>query len=102
MNSRLVHEESESDLSPIILPGVRRMPDYNDEILYQADNQEDARYVEISCAAFGCKVTKGQIYKLERNFNNPYIFERGEAYIVDDETKDNYSVFLLCKTVLYK
>lgn len=62
----------------------------------------DAKYVEIASRHHGCKVTEGRIYRLERNYNNPHIFDHGEAYIVDDETKDNYSIFMLCKTILYK
>lgn len=77
------------------------MPAFNNMPLIPASD-EDAEYVEIECSNYGCKVTEGKIYRLERNYNNPHIFECGEAYIVDDETKDNYSVLLLCKTSLYK
>ncbi|WP_339798083.1 hypothetical protein MKY19_23620 [Paenibacillus sp. FSL R5-0744] len=82
--------------------GSEYMPAYHDKKLYLAADEEDAEYVEIASAFHGCKVTEGQIYRLERNYNNPHIFENGEAYVVDDETRDNYSVFMLCKIVLYK
>lgn len=63
------------------------MPAYNDKALYQAADEDDAEYVEIESAFHGCKVTEGQIYRLERNYNNPQLFENGEAYVVDDETR---------------
>lgn len=78
------------------------MPAYNDKKLYQAAGEDDAEYVEIESVFHGCKVTEGRIYRLERNYNNPHIFENGEAYVVDDETRENYAVFMLCKIVLYK
>ncbi|ETT67236.1 MULTISPECIES: hypothetical protein [Paenibacillus] len=78
------------------------MPAYNDKALYQAADEDDAEYVEIESAFHGCKVTEGQIYRLERNYNNPQLFENGEAYVVDDETRENYAVFMLCKIALYK
>jgi len=78
------------------------MPAYYDKSLYHAVNEDEAEYVEIASVFQGCKVTEGKIYRLERNYNNPHIFENGEVYVVDDETRDNYAVLLLCKTVLYK
>lgn len=77
------------------------MSSYNNGLLSPA-SEEDAEYVEIACSGYGCRVTEGQIYKLERNCNNPHIFEYGEAYIIDDDNKDNYAVLMLCKTNLYK
>lgn len=78
------------------------MPVFNNKKLFQAADEDDAEYVEIRSAFRGCKVTEGRIYRLERNYNNPHLFENGEAYVVDDETRDNYAVFLLCKIGLYK
>ncbi|ASA23652.1 hypothetical protein [Paenibacillus donghaensis] len=78
------------------------MPDHPYRVLLQAASQEEAQYVAIMSGYKGCKVTEGQVYRLLRNHNNPQLFEHGEAYVVDDDTKDNYSVFLLCRTALYK
>lgn len=78
------------------------MPANNDKMLYPTADEDVAEYVGIERAVHGCKVTEGRIYRLERNYNNPHIFENGEAYVVDDETRENYAVFMLCKIVLYK
>lgn len=85
-----------------IQPEVNLMPAIDDKILYPTADEEDAEYVGIERAVHGCKVTEGRIYRLERNYNNPQIFDHGEAYVVDDERRDNYAVFMLCKIVLYK
>lgn len=77
------------------------MSAYNGEKLIPA-SEEDAQYIKIERSTHGCKVTAGRIYRLERNHNNPQLFESGEIYIVDDERKDNYSILLLCRTVFYK
>ncbi|MEK5239199.1 hypothetical protein NST99_26285 [Paenibacillus sp. FSL L8-0470] len=77
------------------------MSAYNNKLLSPA-TEDDAQYICIKCSKHGCKVTVGQIYRLERNYNNPQLFVGGEIYIVDDEQKDNYSILMLCQTVLYK
>lgn len=69
--------------------------------LYRTFNEEEAEYVHILSAPRGCRVTVGMLYKLHRNYNNPYLFEQGEIYVVDDDSKDNYSVLMLCGTILY-
>lgn len=78
------------------------MPANNDKMLYPTADEDVAEYVRIERAVHGCKVTEGRIYRLERNYNNPHLFENGEAYVVDDEIRENYAVFMLCKIELYK
>ncbi|WP_151735936.1 hypothetical protein [Paenibacillus tengchongensis] len=65
--------------------------------LTRTDNEEEATHVLIRTSAHGCKVTAGQVYRLERNFNNPHLFLYGEGYVVDDQQKDNFAVLLLCR-----
>lgn len=77
----------------------------NDD-LQETISQEEARYVRIDKVKFpGCNVTEGKVYEVKRDYshNHPdFEFVNGEMYIVDDLGKDNYSVFLVCKTTLLK
>ncbi|GAB6930095.1 hypothetical protein JCM10914A_40780 [Paenibacillus sp. JCM 10914] len=64
---------------------------------------DKARYVFIQANRFfnrGCQVQEGRMYKIERNYANK-LFVHGEAYIVDDEGKENESVFAVCSVRLY-
>ncbi|QSF43959.1 hypothetical protein [Paenibacillus tianjinensis] len=70
--------------------------------LYRTLHEEEAEYVQILSIVRGCRVTAGKMYKLYRNYNNPHIFEQGEMYVVDDDSKDNYAVLMLCATILYR
>ncbi|WP_054941837.1 hypothetical protein [Paenibacillus ihuae] len=70
--------------------------------MYRTLHEEEAEYVQILSAVRGCRVTAGKMYKLHRNYNNPHIFEQGEMYVVDDDSKDNYAVLMLCATILYR
>ncbi|WP_150266475.1 hypothetical protein [Paenibacillus tepidiphilus] len=64
--------------------------------LSRAENEEEATHVLITSSDHGCKVTVGQIYRLERNYNNPHLFMYGEGYVLDNEGKVNFAVMLLC------
>lgn len=77
------------------------MPAYSGKVLHPA-SEDEAQYIRIDSSRHGCKVTVGRMYRLERNRNNPQLFDNGEIYIVDDELKDNYSILLLCRTVFFK
>jgi hypothetical protein len=70
--------------------------------LYRTLDVEEAEYVEIRSAAHGCRVTEGAMYKLHRNYNHPQLFEQGEVYVLDDDSRENYAVLLVCATTLYK
>ncbi|MEK3759837.1 hypothetical protein [Paenibacillus sp. FSL R7-0337] len=69
--------------------------------LYPTLVVEEADYVEIRTAVHGCRVTAGAIYKLYRNYNHPQLFEQGEVYVLDDASRENYAVLLVCATTLY-
>jgi hypothetical protein len=73
----------------------------NHRTLYRTLNEEEAEYVQILSSSRRCRVTVGKLYKLHRNYNNPHLFEQGELYVVDDDSKDNYAVLMLCSTMLY-
>ncbi|WNS43726.1 hypothetical protein [Paenibacillus sp. MMS20-IR301] len=64
--------------------------------------EEEADYVEILSAVRGCRVTAGAVYKLHRNYNHPQLFEQGEVYVLDDDSRENYAVLMLCATRLYR
>lgn len=70
--------------------------------LYPTLIVEEAEYIEIRSAVHGCRVTAGAIYKLHRNYNHPQLFEQGEVYVLDDDSRENYAVLLLCAATLYK
>lgn len=70
--------------------------------LYRTLYEEEAEYVQILSTVRGCRVTAGKMYKLHRNYNNPHIFEQGEMYVVDDDSKDNYAVLMLCSIILFR
>jgi hypothetical protein len=70
--------------------------------LYPTLIEEEAEYVEIRSAVHGCRVTVGNIYQLHRNYNHPQLFEQGEVYVVDDDSRENYAVLMLCATTLYR
>lgn len=70
--------------------------------LYRTLDLEEAEYVEIRSAVHGCRVSAGAIYKLHRNYNHPQLFEQGEVYVVDDYSRENYTILLLCATTLYR
>ncbi|WP_339311139.1 hypothetical protein [Paenibacillus sp. FSL M7-0896] len=69
--------------------------------LYPTLVVEEADYVEILTAVHGCRVSAGAIYKLYRNYNHPQLFEQGEVYVLDDDSRENYAVLLVCATILY-
>lgn len=77
-----------------------------DSELQETNDQEEARYARIDKVKFsGCNVTEGKVYEVKRDYNHnhpDFKFSNGEMYVVDDLGKDNYSVFLVCKTTLYK
>ncbi|AIQ31798.1 MULTISPECIES: hypothetical protein [unclassified Paenibacillus] len=70
--------------------------------LYPTLNMEEAEYIEIRSAVHGCRVTIGAFYKLHRNYNHPQLFTQGEVYVLDDDSRENYAVLLLCAATLYK
>ncbi|OIB04553.1 hypothetical protein AK95_13130 [Paenibacillus sp. LC231] len=64
---------------------------------------DKARYILVHENRFldqGCHVKEGKMYKIERNFSNT-LFHNGEAYIMDEDGKENEAVFLVCKSQLY-
>ncbi|MEK3879362.1 hypothetical protein [Paenibacillus sp. FSL M7-0420] len=69
--------------------------------LYPTLVVEEADYVEIRTAVHGCRVSAGALYKLYRNYNHPQLFEQGEVYVLDDDSRENYAVLLVCATTLY-
>ncbi|MDH6672006.1 hypothetical protein M2277_002668 [Paenibacillus sp. LBL] len=64
---------------------------------------DKARYILVRENKFlnrGCHVYEGKMYKIERNFSNT-LFHSGEAYIVDEDGRENEAVFLVCRSQLY-
>lgn len=49
----------------------------------------------------GCSLTEGKIYRIKRDFSNS-LFEAGEAYVIDDEKRKNYAVWLSCEVIYLK
>lgn len=49
------------------------------------------------CRFNGCGFTVGQEYEVQKDYSNDTIVE-GEEYVIDDNGKINYGIFMLCKT----
>lgn len=79
------------------------MSNPNIEELIETKEEGEAKYVRVDKILFKCFLTEGKIYPLHRNYNvNPDVFTNGETYVVDDEGRNNYSLFMLCKSTLFK
>lgn len=71
--------------------------------LVETEKESDAKYIRVDKVIYRCGLTEGKIYELHRNYNvDRSVIANGEAYVIDDEGRSNYSMFLVCKTTLLK
>jgi hypothetical protein len=57
-----------------------------------------SKFVRVTeCRFNSCGFTVGQEYELHKDYSNN-TFVDGEEYVIDDNDKINYGIFMLCKT----
>ncbi|MWV44838.1 hypothetical protein GRF59_14550 [Paenibacillus sp. HJL G12] len=73
------------------------------ENLIETEKESEAKYIRVDRVLFNSGVTEGRVYELHHNYNvDRDVFTNGEAFVIDDVGRNNYSIFMLCKTTLLK